>query len=122
MISDVVDAARKLVAAPAGHVPSLIYYNQTGKIRESGESNVRCYLRLTLLDRPGVLGQITTILGKHNISIASVLQKEACADKQVPVIIITHQAQEKAFRAALKEIDSIPIVGARTVRLRIEDF
>lgn len=78
-------------------------------------------MRLTLLDKPGVFGQIGSVLGRHGISIASLLQKEARAGEQVPVIMITHHAREKAFRAALKEIDAIPVVGAKTVRFRIED-
>jgi homoserine dehydrogenase len=63
-----------------------------------------------------------TVLGKHSISIASVLQKENCRGKHVPIIIITHHAQESAFREAIKELDVMPGVGAKAVCIRIEDF
>ena len=50
------------------------------------------------------------------------LQKEARAGEHVPVVVVTHAAREEQFRAALKEIDALDVVGAPTVRLRIEDF
>jgi homoserine dehydrogenase len=63
------------------------------------------------------------VLGRHGISIASLLQKELQAGKQVPVVVITHLGREQSFRAALDEIDAMRnIVGAKTVRYRIEDF
>ncbi len=123
VLSDVVDAARDLDCRAARRAPGFISHNPSGRIREIGASEVRYYLRLTLLDKPGVFGQIGAVLGRHGISIASLLQKEILAGKQVPVIVITHQAREAAFRAALDEIDALQnIVGARTVRYRIEDF
>lgn len=122
VLGDVVDAARNLVFNSARRVPAMINYNPKAKIRAVGDSKVRYYLRLTLLDKPGVFGQISSVLGKHNISIASVLQKEDMVGKHVPVIIITHMALEKSFQAALKEIDSMAMVGAKTVRYSIEDF
>ena len=82
----------------------------------------RYYLRLSLLDKPGMLGQVMTILGQHGISIASVLQKEMHAGKHVPVIIVTDHAQEKDFEAAVRTLDAMDGVGGRTVRMRIEDL
>jgi homoserine dehydrogenase len=91
-------------------------------LRPIGEINVRCYLRLALLDKPGMLARVAQVLGDHGISIASVMQKEASAGKHVPVIIVTHQAPEQQFQQALALIDRLDFVGAPTVRLRIEDF
>ena len=122
ILSDVVDAARNLVFNAARRAPGFVSYNPCGKVRAIGETDVRYYLRLTLLDKPGVFGQIAMVLGRHGISIASVLQKESMAGRQVPVIIITHHGKEKAFRAALDELDTLAVVGAKTVRFRIEDF
>lgn len=122
ILSDVVDAARNLVFHSARRAPGFVGYNPGGKLKAAGESEVRYYLRLTLLDKPGVFGQIATVLGRHSISFASVLQKEKSAGRQVPVVIITHHGKEKAFQAALAELDQLPVVGAKTVRFRIEDF
>lgn len=121
VLSDVVDAARDLLAGSPRRAPGVIYYNPDCEMLDVGESSVRCYLRLTLLDKPGVFGQIASVLGRHGISIASLLQKEARSGEQVPVIVITHHAPEKAYGAAIAEIDEMPVVGAETVRFRIED-
>jgi len=122
ILSDVVDAARNLVFHAARRAPGFVNYNLHGKVKTVGETDVRYYLRLTLLDKPSVFGQIAAVLGRHGISIASILQKENIAGRQVPVIIITHHGKEKAFRAALEDLDTLPVVGAKTVRFRIEDF
>ncbi len=122
ILSDVVDAARNLACHAARRAPGFVNYNPNGKVRAVGETTARYYLRLTLLDKPGVFGQIATVIGRHGISIASVLQKENVTSRQVSVIIITHHAKEKAFQSALDELDTLPVVGAKTVRFRIEDF
>ena len=84
--------------------------------------NSRYYLRATCDDRPGVLAQIASALGKHDISISSVLQHEPLAgDRQagVPVIITTARAGEGNVRKALGEIDALATVKAATVCLPI---
>lgn len=82
----------------------------------------RYYLRLSLLDAPGVLARVASVLGTYRISIASVMQKEQREGSYVPVIVLTHRAEEKSVRMALAEIDALDVVGASTVALRIEDF
>ncbi|MCA1808142.1 MAG: homoserine dehydrogenase [Lentisphaerae bacterium] len=120
VVGNLADAARNLAAGDKCRVPLLLNANPR-PIRHIGETVSRYYMRLTLLDRPGVFGEIGAVLGRHGISIASLLQKEDCAGAQVPVIIITHQAPERAFRQAIAEIDAMPIVGDATVRMRIVD-
>lgn len=122
ILSDVVEAARDLTCKSARHVPGLGRTKSSDCLRPIGETSARYYLRLTLLDKPGMFGRVGALLGKHDISIASVLQKENCTGKHVPVIIITHHARENAFREALKELDAMPGVGAKTFCIRIEDF
>jgi homoserine dehydrogenase len=74
-------------------------------------------------DVPGVLGEITTALGRHQISIASVLQHEAGGkdNNTVPLVIMTHQASEGATQAACREIDQLPRVRSGSVRMRVRD-
>lgn len=129
ILSDVVEAARDLTCHAEGvagwscrHISGFKPGGSPDCLRPSGEEEVRCYLRLTLLDKPGMFGQVGALLGKHSISIASVLQKENCRGRHVPVIIITHHARENAFREAIKELDLMPGVGAKAVCIRIEDF
>ncbi len=76
------------------------------------------YLRLSALNRPGVLGHITTMLGQHGVSISSILQRKAEGEEGVPIIVITHRAFEKDVQAALKAID--PGIARVESALRVE--
>ena len=82
----------------------------------------RYYLRLSARDEPGVLAQITRILGEKGISLSAVLQHEANDGHTVPVVITTHIAREGSIRAALKEIDKLSAIHPPTVCLRILDL
>ena len=79
-------------------------------------------LRLSLKDQPDVIAQVAHVLGKNNISIASIMQKEQNAGEQVPVVFLTHHALEKNFVAAIGEIEQLDVVGGKPVRMAIEDF
>jgi homoserine dehydrogenase len=85
------------------------------------QSHSRYYLRLTVKDQPGVLGQVTMIFGRHGISLSAIRQKETDHEQLVPVVITTHRAQEGPMRAAVKEIDDLETVQPPTVCLRIVD-
>jgi homoserine dehydrogenase len=84
----------------------------------------RFYLRITVEDRPGVIGEVATILGKHQVSIASVIQHEALdehAGLAVPVVIMTHTTNLSAFRAAVEQIDRLRCVAAPSVYYPVAD-
>jgi homoserine dehydrogenase len=85
----------------------------------------RFYLRLTVDEQPGVLGQIAGVLGKHQVSIASVIQHEPGEPEAeiagVPLVIMTHTAREGAAQAAIEEIDGLPCVSPPSVRMRVLD-
>jgi homoserine dehydrogenase len=86
------------------------------------ELNSRHYLRLTARDEPGVLAQVTKILGDKGISLSAILQHEAAHGQSVPVVITTHLAREGSIRAALAEIDKLPAIAPPTTCLRIVDL
>jgi homoserine dehydrogenase len=79
------------------------------------------YLRFTVKDEFGVLGKIATLLGKHKVSIASVVQKASTNPQSVPIVILTHVAREKDVTAALMQIDEESFVSAPTTVMRIDD-
>lgn len=84
----------------------------------------RYYLRFTVDDDPGVLAEITGVLGRHQISIASVIQHEAEqeGDSQVvPLVIMTHTATEGGASAAVAEIDKLDCSRQPSVRMRVLD-
>ena len=79
------------------------------------------YLRFLVEDSPGVLAEISGILGRHGISIASMLQLEAeTEDSPVVLIIMTHSAREGDMLAAIAKIDALPCTSGKTIRMRVE--
>jgi homoserine dehydrogenase len=81
----------------------------------------RYYLRFYAKDRPGVLSNISGILGNLNISISSVIQKGREIEGAVPIFMLTHEAKEANVQKALKKIDNLSITLDNTVLIRIED-
>ena len=93
------------------------------RLRDFDELPGRYYLRLHVDDTPGVLAKITGALGRHDVSIASVIQHEPDdrADRNtVPLVVMTHEAPEGAARRAADEIEAMSEVCGRVVRLRVK--
>ena len=122
VISDLADVARDIASHGQSRLPAFVSHDHYGALRPIEESKLRCYLHLSLLDRPGVLARVAETLGRHDISIASMIQAEERQGEMVPVVIITHAAREASFVQAIREIDNFKDVGRGTVRIRIEDF
>ncbi|MGH7167684.1 MAG: ACT domain-containing protein, partial [Nitrospiraceae bacterium] len=78
------------------------------------------YTRFMVQDRPGVLSQISGVLGRHGISISSVLQKGRQEGQTVPVVIMTHTATERDIQASLREIDRMAFISEPTTLIRVE--
>lgn len=90
--------------------------------RDWAKVSGRYYLRLTVEDQPGVLAEIAGILGRHHVSIASVIQHETeDPTGVVPLVIMTHTATEGAMSKAMTAIDKLPVVRPKSVRLRVRD-
>ena len=87
---------------------------------QSAVGTGRCYLRLRVADNPGVLAEIAGLLGKHDISISSVIQHEP-DEKDVPLVIMTHLAADGAITTALAEIEQLTSVRAGAVKMRVLD-
>ncbi len=93
----------------------------TARLMNPGERISRYYIRLLTEDSPGILSQISGVLGKHEISIASVIQKEVNAEF-VPLIIVTHEANESNMMNCIAEIEQFSFVKEKVVIIRVEDF
>ena len=78
------------------------------------------YLRFMVRDQSGVLSKIAGILGDHQISISSVIQKGRKKDGAVPLVMMTHRAQEKNIQQALTTIQEMPQVLEKTILIRVE--
>jgi len=119
--SDAIEIARRLAHGHGALPEDLPLLATDGlRLRPMEEISSTYYLRVMMQDRPGVLSQVAGILGRHAISIASVIQKERHHVAAVPVVMMTHEAVERNMRAALEEIDRLPVVAGRTVMLRVE--
>ncbi len=84
-----------------------------------GDVQRRYYLRFSVIDRPGVLAQITDIFWKYNINIAAVIQKEAARTEYVHVVMTTYLARETDVQAAIEKVNSLEAVKAETKMIRI---
>lgn len=124
VFSDILDSARNVMKGISGRVP-LRSINETGmkdiKLVPMDHVETKYYFRFSVLDRPGVLSKISGILGDHNISLASVIQKAREEAGPVPIVMTTYKAREKDVRKALKKIDKLSVVRGKTVLIRIED-
>ena len=126
VVADLVDVARMLRADPEHRVPHLAFQpGQLSKISilPMGEVETAYYLRLRVLDRPGVLADITRILADLHISIEAMVQKEPeKGEDKVDIIMITHLTVEKNVDAAIKKIEGLPVVVGAVVRIRLEQL
>ncbi|MGH7897238.1 MAG: homoserine dehydrogenase, partial [Candidatus Binatia bacterium] len=124
VMSDIVEIAEARLRSHADPAPPLgIRWDELrrGKARAIGGLECEYYLRFLVLDRPGVLGRIAGILGRHDISIASVIQKDRKKGTSVPIVIRTHEAVERNLGRALTEIGRLSAVSGKPVFVRIED-
>ena len=119
--SDTLEIARRVahgIPAMESDLPSLS--ERPLPLRRMEDIRSSYYLRVMAMDRPGVLAQVAGILGQHDISLVSVLQKERAHGEAVPVVMMTHDARERDMRTALAAIDKLPVVAARTTMIRVE--
>ncbi len=124
VVADLIAAARDRVVGPAVRVaPWGVPQAELRRVpvRPLAELESEYYLRFMALDRPGVFARIAGVLGRFDISIAAVIQKDRRAGTTVPVVIRTHRAREKNLRQALAAIDKMAAVRGRPVSIRIEE-
>ncbi|MBR3219990.1 MAG: ACT domain-containing protein, partial [Thermoguttaceae bacterium] len=118
--SDVIDTAVGRTALTFNAVRMWAADRPALPLLPSSEIVGGAYLRMTVRDQPGVVAEIAGILGRHNISIASMLQAEAAEQSDSAcLIILTHPAPEGALGTAVEELDCLEFNLAKTVRLAV---
>ena len=126
VIADLVDVTRMHTADPEHRVPHLAF--QPDQITDLpvlpiGEVETSYYLRMRVLDRPGVLADITRILADREISIDAMIQKEPPeGEDQTDIILLTHRSIEKRVVDAIRAIEALATVRGKVVRIRLEDL
>jgi homoserine dehydrogenase len=124
VVADLVSCARDILSGAVSRMPvsgARIRTGAAGRLDSSGSATSEFYVRVTALDRPGVLSAITGVLGKHGISIASVIQRDRADEsgEGVPVVITTHAARFSEMSAALGEVDALQVVKPGSFLARI---
>ena len=126
VIADLVDVTRMHTADPEHRVPHLAFQpDQLSAIPflPMGEVQTSYYLRMRVLDRPGVLADITRILADREISIDAMIQKEPPeGEERADIILLTHVTVEKNAVAAIAAIEALPTVSGSVVRIRLEEL
>ncbi len=126
VIADLVDVTRMQTADPLHRVPVLSFQPDLlsdTPILAMHEVQTSYYLRLQVIDKAGVLAEITRILADLNISINAMIQKEpGGGEDTVNIIILTHKTVEKSINEAITEIEALSVVTSQVTRIRIEEL
>ncbi len=96
-------------------------YDSKIKLKPIEEIESEYYLRLSVVDKPGILSKLAGILGNNSISIASVIQKGRNKADGVPLVFMTHNAIERDIQKAIKQINELDIVIGKSVLIRVEN-
>ena len=126
VVADLIDVTRLITADPEHRVPHLAFQpDQLSAVPILGIEQVETsyYLRMRVVDKPGVLADITRILADSKISIGAMVQKEPGAgQRRVDIVLLTHQALEKNVNQAMKKIEKLPSVVGSVTRIRLEEL
>ena len=126
VVADLVDVTRLITADPGHRVPHLAFQPDrlsADPVLPIGEVETAYYLRMRVLDRPGVLADITRILADSAISIEAMVQKEPGeGESRVDIVMLTHLALEKNVERAMKKIEALESVEGRVTRIRLESL
>jgi homoserine dehydrogenase len=124
VVADVVDIVRALTTDPTNRVPHLAF--QPSELTDTpvlpiDQVETAYYLRISALDRPGVMAAIAGVLGEEGISIEAIQQKEPDeGETHVPLIMLTHRVQEARMNRAIARIEALQTVSGNVIRIRME--
>jgi homoserine dehydrogenase len=124
VISDIADAASLLTHGKGGHLLGEVTTPKGNGCRLAPPESIRSryYLRLTVRDEPGVLARVASVMAKQKVSIASVIQSPADEPGAASLVLTTHESNERAMSATLKQLRALGAVLDDPLLLRIGDF
>ena len=124
VVADIVDVARALTADPEHRVPHLAF--QPSKLSSMpvlsiDEVQTAYYLRMSAIDKPGVVAQVAGILGDLGISIEAIQQKEpAEGEDKASLVMLTQPVFEKSMKQAISSIEALESIDGKVVMIRVE--
>ena len=122
VLSDIGDAVLDLKTGIKDRLPAFVPHECAGAVASIDEVVSQYFVRLNVVDKPGVLAKIATIFGQSNIGISSVIQPEGEEGESVPLIFMLHYATNGVAAKALAKIAKLPAVKGKPVMLRVENF
>lgn len=126
VVADIIDVARALTADTEHRVPHLAFQpSQLSAIPVLAMEDVKTayYLRMSALDKPGVVAQVAGILGELGISIEAIQQKEpAEGEKNASLVMLTQPVYEKSMLAAIQSIEALDAINGSVVMIRVEQL
>lgn len=117
VVGDVIDCARNILKGVRGRLSCTCYDHKL--IKDIGETRTKYYVRMKVLDRPGVLAAIASVFGNQEVSLASVIQKRNI-ENIAEIVWVTHDVLEKNIQDALKIIGGLSIVEEISNVIRVE--
>lgn len=126
VVADLVDIARLQDATAAQRVAYLGFQldqQQALPILPIGDVRSAYYLRMRAMDKPGVLADVTKILGDREISIDAMMQKEPQdGESEADIVMLTHVTIEKNMDAAIAEIEALAAIAGSVTKIRMEEL
>jgi homoserine dehydrogenase len=123
VVGDIINVAKSIIAGTDHSLlPQPTLERTDYALKPMSECLTRYYIRLQALDKPGVLAKVTGILGNHDISISSVIQKERKEGESVTVIMMTHEAIEKNAQSAIQQINDLDVITEKAMMIRVENM
>ncbi len=117
VVADLIDLARGRNTPMLGVVTASL---ENRKSVPMGAHRGAYFLRLMVVDQPGVIADVTAVLRDHGISLESMLQHGRSPGEAVPVVLVTHITRESEMRAALDQLAALDSVLETPALIRIE--
>ncbi|WP_047533069.1 homoserine dehydrogenase [Methylotenera sp. N17] len=126
VVADLVDIARLASASAEQRVPYLgfqLAQQFALNVLPIAEVNSAYYIRMRAMDKPGVLAEVTKILGDRDISIDAMMQKEPQeGESEADIVILTHITMEKNMDAAIEAIEALSAIAGNVTKIRMEEL
>lgn len=126
VVADIIDVVRAMTSDPTNRVPHLAFQPSTlanTPILSIDDVETAFYLRMRAADRPGVLADVTRILGDRDISIEAFIQKEpAEGETDVDIIMLTQRVREGNMNEAIAAIEALATIDGDVTRIRVESL
>ena len=126
VVADIIDVARTMTVDPENRVPHLAFQPNALSdipVLPMAQIETAYYLRMQAADRPGVLAEVTQILGEQGISIEAMIQKEPAEGESIAsIIMLTQRVVESQMNEAIRRIESLDVIDGDVTRIRLEQL